>query len=229
LREVYVLQSILNSVDALSPEDGHILVVGDLWMNQAECQQLPSNARSIFNQCGAGLLALGAVGEGYQVTLAGFVGDDDLADAVEANFASAGVATDLLHIRGWSTFTDAALDITANVVGEDANGRALRRHKDERALPIDGMSEYQAHLQNRAERYLRNASAIVLVDYDLGSIAEPRALTYTASKLNKPCVAMLGHSSQPEKYRDVRCYDVTGQRLEPVVSSVINALKELIG
>jgi bifunctional ADP-heptose synthase (sugar kinase/adenylyltransferase) len=223
-----VLQSILNSVDALSPEDGHILVVGDLWMEQAECQQLPSYSRSIFNQCGAALLALDAVEAGYQVTLAGFVGDDDLADAVEASFASAGVATDLLHIRSWSTFTDAALDITAKVPAEDANGRALRRHKDERALPIDGMSEYQAHLQNRAERYLRNASAIVLVDYDLGSIAEPRALTYTASKLNKPCVAMLGYSAQPEKYRDVRCYDITGQRIETVVRSVRNAVEELI-
>lgn len=224
-----MLQSILNSVDALSPEDGHVLVVGDLWMDQAECQQLPGNSRSIFNQCGAGLLALGAVEEGYRTTLAGFVGDDDLAAAVEANFASVGVVTDLLHIRSWSTFTDAALDITANDVAEDANGRALRRHKDERALPIDGMSEYQAHLQNRSERYLRNASAIVLVDYDLGTIAEPRALTYTASKLNKPCIAMLGYSAQAEKYRDVRCYDTTGQRLETVVSSVMNSLKELIG
>lgn len=223
-----MLQSILNSVDALSPEDGHILVVGDLWMDQAECQQLPSDSRSIFNQCGAALLASDAVEAGYQVTLAGFVGDDDLADAVEASFASAGVVADLLHIRSWSTFTDAALHITAKVPAEDANGRALRRHKDERALPIDGMSEYQAHLQNRAERYLRNASAIVLVDYDLGSIAEPRALTYTASKLNKPCVAMLGYSAQPEKYRDVRCYDITGQRIETVVRSVRNAVEELI-
>lgn len=64
---------------------------------------------------------------------------------------------------------------------------------------------------------------------DLGTIAEPRALTYTANKLNKPCIAMLGYSAQAEKYRDVRCYDTTGQRLETVVSSVINSLKELIG
>ena len=38
----------------------------------------------------------------------------------------------------------------------------------------------------------------MLVDYDLGSIAEPRALTYAANMLNKPCVAMLGFSPKPK-------------------------------
>ena len=219
-----MLQSVLNSVEALSPEDGHILIVGDLWISQADCQQLSSNSDFIFNQCGAGLLALGAVAEGYPVTLAGFVGDDELADAIETNFSGAGVAADLLHIRGWSTFTDVALELPVSAGTEDASGRALRRHQDERALPINGMSEYQAHLQNRAERYLRNASALVLVDYDLGSIAEPRALTYAANMLNKPCVAMLGFSAQVERYPDVVCHDVTGQSLHSVVSGVMHAL-----
>ena len=73
------------------------------------------------------------------------MGDDELADAIETNFSGAGVAADLLHIRGWSTFTDVALELPVSAGTEDAGGRALRRHQDERALPINGMSEYQAH------------------------------------------------------------------------------------
>lgn len=225
-----MLQSILNSVDALSPQDGHILVVGDLWMHQADCDDLSTKTQSVFNQCGAALLALCAAELGHAVTLVGFVGDDDLADAVDANFASAGVAADLLHIKNWSTFTDAALDITADAEPHDDNGRAVRRHKDERALPIDGRSEYQAHLQNRAERYLKNASALIMVDYDLGSISEPRALVYVASKLNKPCAAMLGFTAQAKKYRDVSCCrDMPDHELAKGVASVMDTLKDVVG
>lgn len=225
-----MLQSILNSVDALSPQDGHILVVGDLWMHQADCHDLSTKTQSVFNQCGAALLALRAAELGHAVTLVGFVGDDELADAVDANFASAGVAADLLHIKNWSTFTDAALDITADAEPHDDSGRAVRRHKDERALPIDGMSEYQAHLQNRAERYLRNASALVMVDYDLGSISEPRALVYVANKLNKPCAAMLGFTAQAKKYREVSCCrDMPGHELDKGVASVMDTLKDVVG
>lgn len=224
-----MLQSLLNSVDVLSPEDGHLLVVGDLWLCQADCQSPLTDPQLVLNGGGAGRLALRATELGLAVTLVGFVGDDELADAVEIGLTDAGVVTDLLHIKKWTTFTDVVLDLEAAAKTADANGRAIRRHKDERVLPIDGMSEYQAHLQNRSERYLRNAGAVVLVDYDLGSIAEPRALTYTANKLRKPCMAMLGFSTQAEKYRDARCYDLGELGLVTGVNKVMDSLKEVIG
>ena len=38
------------------------------------------------------------------------------------------------------------------------------------------MSEYQAHLQNRVERGVRNASRLVVVDQGYGSVGDPPAL-----------------------------------------------------
>jgi hypothetical protein len=113
------------------------------------------------------------------------------------------VASDLLHIKSWSTFTNAYQHIGEVADAKlDADGRRVRRHIDERALPIDGMSEYESHLQNRAERYLGNASALVLVDWGLGSIAEPRALTYVARQQGVPSIAVFGPQALAERYGD---------------------------
>jgi hypothetical protein len=40
------------------------------------------------------------------------------------------------------------------------------------------MSEYQAHLQNRVERAVRNARALVIVDQGFGSMGDPRAVVF---------------------------------------------------
>ena len=221
-----MLQSILNSVQALSPKDGHILMVGDLWIHR---QDWEDSCGDLFKQCPAALLALRAAEQGHSVTFVGFVGDDALADAVDAAFAAAGVAGDLLHIKHWTTFTDAALEIPAEPPAKDASGRSVRRHKDERALPIDGMSEYQSHLQNRAERYLRNAAALVIADFGLGSVAEPRALAYVADQQNKPCLAMLGRLAPAEKYQGLQVYqNARDDNSHAVAEDVMNKLKDLI-
>ena len=140
---------------------------------------------------------------GLEVTLVGFVGDDPMADVIDDSMANAGVASDLLHIKSWSTFTSAHQHIGEVADAKlDTDGRRVRRHKDERALPIDGMSEYESHLQNRVERYLGNASALVLVDWGLGSIAEPRALAYVAGQRGVPSRAVLGPQAFAERYGD---------------------------
>ena len=196
-----MLQFLLNSVQSLSPPDGHVLVAGDIWINQSQCQDLQGSRPECVRHPSAAGLALGLADAGLTVTLVGFVGDDELAGAIERPLHAAGVASDLLHIKQWQTFTDTALDSLASAEDAlDAQGRRRRRHKDERTLPIYGMSEYEAHLQNRAERYMHNASAVVLVDYDLGSIVEPRALVFVANQLGIPCIAALGSQRRVDQY-----------------------------
>ena len=51
-------------------------------------------------------------------------------------------------------------------------------------------------------RYLGNASALVLVDWGLGSIAEPRALTYVAKLRGVPSIAVFGPQALAERYGD---------------------------
>ena len=52
------------------------------------------------------------------------------------------------------------------------------------------------------ERYLGNASALVLVDWGLGSIAEPRALIYVARQQGVPSIAIFGSEALAERYGD---------------------------
>jgi len=218
-----VLQSLLNSVAALSPADGHVLVVGDLWISHED--QPPADANPL-GHCSAGLLAIALADQGHDVTLVGFVGDDELADRIEGELAKAGVSADLLHLKQWTTFTDADLTLAAAqpLPGRE-DARRQRRHQDERALPIDGMSEYQAHLQNRAERYLINAGALVLVDHDLGSIAEPRALAFVANGLGRPSLAVLGCAELADRYAEAGCrVDIA---LDDVSAGVAQALSTL--
>ena len=221
-----MLQSLLNSLQSLSPPDGHILVAGDIWINQSQCQDLEGARPECVRHPSAAGLALGLADAGLTVTLVGFVGDDDLAGAIEKPLHVAGVASDLLHIKHWQTFTDRALDSLANTKGAlDAQGRRRRRHRDERALPIDGMSEYEAHLQNRAERYMHNASAVVLVDYDLGSIAEPRALIFVANQLGIPCIAALGSQRRADQYTEAdRLLQVSDCSLTRSVDKIASSL-----
>ena len=221
-----MLQSLLNSVQSLSPPDRHLLVAGDIWINQSQCHDLQGARPEYVLHPSAAGLALGLADAGLAVTLVGFVGDDELADAIELPLRAAGVASDLLHIKQWQTFTDTALDSLASADDAlDAQGRRRRRHKDERALPIDGMSEYEAHLQNRAERYMRNAGAVVLVDYDLGSIAEPRALVFVAKQLGIPCVAALGDERGIDNYTKAdHRLNLAGLSLADAVADIVSSL-----
>ena len=160
----------------------------------------------------------------------GFTGDDELADAIERPLEAAGIASDLLHIRQWQTFTDTALGSLAgdeNVL--DTQGRRRRRHQDERALPIDGMSEYEAHLQNRAERYMRNASAVVLVDYDLGSIAEPEGVGLCCEPAWDSMRCRLGNQSRVDQYAKAdRQLNVAGLSLAGAVGEILPSLPHVM-
>ena len=220
-----MLQSLFN-VQSLTPVDNHVLVVGDIWIDHLLLATAePAHCEYLQHSSAAGL-ALGLAGAELATTLVGFVGDDPLAAAIETVLLDARVASDLMHIKAWPTFTSAHLEIAdARDAKLDAQGRRMRRHQDERALPIDGMSEYESHLQNRVERYLSNAGALVLVDHGLGSIADPRALAYVAKQQGVPSVAVLGALASDERYGDAdQRLDLTQRDFAAGVSALQAAL-----
>ena len=99
-----MLQSLLN-VQSLVPGDGHVLLVGDIWIDhQLTLDQTVSRREYLQHNSAAGL-ALGLAEAGLAVTLVGFVGDDSMADVIDESLASAGVASDLLHIKSCLLYT----------------------------------------------------------------------------------------------------------------------------
>lgn len=188
----------LNTIDALTPANGHVLVVGDIWLDQRQLTGRSQVQNFFHSGQSAGLgLALTLHSEKTPCTFVSYVGDDDLGSQVSDTLLNAGVLGDLLAIKEWATYTN-ALDFVDNTDKAGAPAVAnMRRHKDEKIIPIDGFSEYQAHLQNRTEKYLLNASVIVVVDLDLGCIAEPRALNFVAKQRGVPIVAVVSEQAQP--------------------------------
>lgn len=191
----------VNSIDVLAPLDGHILVVGDIWLDH---QQITSTAQALSffrsGQNGALTLAITLQAAASACTLVSYVGDDSVGREITQTLAQCGVTADLLAIKNWMTYTS-ALDFSQKWISEGVSSGGidrtmLRRHKDEKIIPIEGLSEYQAHLQNRTEKYLLNASALVLVDLDLGCIAEPRALNFAASRSAVPVIAMVNEQAR---------------------------------
>ena len=182
----------LNTIDALSPANGHVLVVGDIWLDHQQLSS-PNLAQEFFQSAQSAGLGLALALHTLQTpcTFVSYVGDDNLGGQIRDTLANAEVLGDLLAIKEWATYTN-ALDFVDKTDEADAPAVAnMRRHKDEKIIPIDGFSEYQAHLQNRTEKYLLNASVIVVVDLDLGCIAEPRALNFVAKQRGVPIIAVV--------------------------------------
>ena len=191
----------LNTIDALAPTNGHILVVGDIWLDHAQLSNR-DRAQNLFQSPqSAGLgLALALQSASTPCTFVSYVGNDGLGDLVHDALVNAGVLCDLLAIKEWATYTS-ALDFVDKAEVDTPAIANMRRHKDEKIIPIDGFSEYQAHLQNRSEKYLLNAGALVVVDLDLGCIAEPRALNFVAKQRGVPIVAVVGEQAR-SRYKD---------------------------
>ena len=187
----------LNTIDALTPTNGHILVVGDIWLDQQQLT-IRNQAQGFFQSAqSAGLgLALTLHSAQTPCTFVSYVGDDNLGSQVSDALANAGVLGDLLAIKEWATYTNALNFVDKREEGDPPEDANMRRHKDEKVIPIDGFSEYQAHLQNRTEKYLLNASVIVVVDLDLGCIAEPRALNFVAEQRGVPIIAVVSEQAR---------------------------------
>ena len=164
-------------VDPVDHPDGHVLVVGDIAV-------MPSTDGKIIPAVGA-QVALSVAASNRQCALIGFVGNDEIGAALLDQLQCAGVSLDVLPVTDWSSYT----------VGADVNPD---QPEQQRVLPFNGMSEYQAHLQNRVERAVRNACALVVVDQGFGSVGDPRAAVFAAQQTGVPSLVLCAASRQDD-------------------------------
>ena len=127
---------------------------------------------------------------GYACSLTGFVGDDEVGANLLATLQHSAISTDILAFPQWPTYV--ASSQTA-VTDQEAAGATPEQ---QRILPFNGMSEYQAHMQNRVERGVRNASRLVVVDQGYGSVGDPLATVFAAAQHARfPALFCVRHTS----------------------------------
>ena len=157
------------NVDAVDHPDGHLLVVGDIAvMPAADDNVIPAAAAQV---------ALRLASLEQPCALIGFIGDDGTGITLRNRLHTAGVSLDVLQVTEWPSYVAAApLNLDAP--------------EQQRVLPFNGISEYQAHLQNRVERAVRNARAIVIVDQGFGSLGDARAAIFAAEQVRIPSLVL---------------------------------------
>ena len=163
----------------------HVLVVGDLmldryWVGDADrvSPEAPVPIVVVSGQeyrpGGAANVALNVVSLGAKCTLLGFTGQDEAGEQLRQSLSAAGVNCQFIELQDWRT------PVKLRVL---ANSQQMIRLDFEEQLPQIGESERLALLLNRVEKYLKEAQALILEDYDKGVLQEPQALI-TAANLN---------------------------------------------
>jgi len=178
------------NVDAVDHPDGHVLVVGDIAVMP------PTGATAI--PAAAAQVALLLTSLDQHCSLIGFVGDDATGAKLQDQLRNSGVSLDVLPVTDWSSY----------IVGPAVDPE---QPEQQRVLPFNGMSEYQAHLQNRVERALRNARALVIVDQGFGSMGDPRAVVFAAQQMNVPSLALCAASQRQGYAKATRVISVGPQ------------------
>ncbi len=178
------------NVDPVDHPDGHVLVAGDIAV-------MPSTDGKIIPAVGA-QVALSVAASNRQCALIGFVGNDEIGAALLDQLQCAGVSLDVLPVTDWSSYT----------VGADVNPD---QPEQQRVLPFNGMSEYQAHLQNRVERAVRNACALVVVDQGFGSMGDPRAAVFAAQQTGVPSLVLCAASRHDDYLKATQLISVGPQ------------------
>ena len=174
----------------LNFSDQHILVVGDLmldqyWAGSAErvSPEAPVPVVKVsdkdYRPGGAANVALNVVSLGARCTLIGFVGEDQAARQLNEVLSAAGVSCQFLEIKDWPT------PLKLRVM---AQNQQLVRLDFEEEIPINGESERLAKLLNKVEKNLQDADVLILEDYDKGVLQEPSALIAAAIKKDVPVV-----------------------------------------
>lgn len=162
----------------------HILVVGDVMLDRywsgptdrvsPEAPVPVVNVEVVEGRPGgAANVALNVVSMGARCTLIGFVGDDEAGAALSQTLSAAGVECDLLVIEDWQT------TVKLRILSQR---QQLLRADFEEAVPVVGTSERLAFLQNKVEKHLANAQAIILEDYDKGVLEDPAAMIHAARR-----------------------------------------------
>ncbi|MGE0624994.1 MAG: bifunctional D-glycero-beta-D-manno-heptose-7-phosphate kinase/D-glycero-beta-D-manno-heptose 1-phosphate adenylyltransferase HldE [Pseudomonadales bacterium] len=124
---------------------------------------------------GAANVALNVVSLGARCTLIGAVGEDDAGRRLGETLEAAGVDCDLIPVADWSTV------VKLRVMSQK---QQLIRTDFETPLARDLSGELGEHLA----RHLKGASALILQDYDKGTLGNPRSLIELAAKAGVPVV-----------------------------------------
>ena len=161
----------------------HVLVVGDLmldryWVGDASrvSPEAPVPIVVVSGQeCrpgGAANVALNVVSLGAKCTLLGFTGQDEAGEQLRQSLSAAGVNCQFIELQDWRT------PVKLRVL---ANSQQMIRLDFEEQPPQIGESERLALLLNRVEKYLKEAQALILEDYDKGVLQEPQAVIAAAN------------------------------------------------
>ena len=171
-----VSQFLTPNVDVVNHPDGHVLVVGDV--------AVEPSANDAVVPAGAAQATFLLADLGYTCSLTGFVGSDQAGVALLRSLQARAISTDILAVPQWPTYVASSQSAVTN---QEAVGEAPEQ---QRVLPFNGMSEYQAHLQNRVERGIRNASRLVVVDQGYGSVGDPPATVFAAAQHQIPSLVL---------------------------------------
>lgn len=169
-----------------SLQDVHIVVVGDLmldryWFGEATrvSQEAPVPVVDVDHiedrPGGAANVALNVVSMGARCTLIGAVGDDEAGRSLEETLTAAGVVCDFLILPDWPTV------LKLRVLSQKQ--QLLRTDFESSLLPAQ-----VAGLPDRLARALDGASAVIIQDYDKGTLAEPEVLLRLAEDAGVPVV-----------------------------------------
>jgi D-beta-D-heptose 7-phosphate kinase/D-beta-D-heptose 1-phosphate adenosyltransferase len=171
----------------------HVVVVGDVivdryWFGDARrvSQEAPVPVVDVNHTedrpGGAANVALNVVSLGGRCTLIGVVGADDAGRSLQTTLEAAGVECDFVCLEDWETI------VKLRVVSQK---QQLLRTDFESPLTSDPQKE----IDERVQKHVGKASALVLQDYDKGALRDPRSLISIASALDVPTVVDPKHKS----------------------------------
>ncbi len=154
---------------------------------------------------GAGNVALNIAALGAGVAVAGYTGDDEMADSLESILSAAGVECALVRVPGRRTTTK------LRVVSQHQQLLRLDFEPGDDAPVDDAMAAVLS-------RHLTRCDALVLSDYAKGALAEPAPLIASARERNIP-VLVDPKGTDFTRYRGATLLTPNIRELEAVVGT----------
>lgn len=173
-----------------SLQDVHIVVVGDLMLDRywfGDARRISQEApvpivdvdRIEDRPGGAANVALNVTSLGARCTLIGLVGKDDAAATLAATLSAAGVECDFVVLEEWSTI------VKLRILSQK---QQLLRSDFESALTPAVLESAATTVAAKLALHLGDASAVVLQDYDKGSLQNPAPLIEAANAKGIPVI-----------------------------------------
>lgn len=192
----------------------HVLVIGDLMLDRywhGDTSRISPEAPvpvvlvkdAEERAGGSGNVALNIAALGSAISVMGYTGDDEAADALQEILEGAGVTCAFERIPGCSTVTKL---------------RVLSRHQQLIRLDFeDGFGEQRSDLlAARATMLMKTAGAVVLSDYGKGTLRDVPALITAARNSNTP-VLIDPKGNDFERYRNATLITPNLHEFEAVV------------